>query len=240
MNYLIYVFISALLAGSAYLVTQNYWIFAAVLIIFIFYFILYFEDYRKKNLFIGTRYQECYQFINTFIIALSIKGSLIGSLEACQTNQSASLESELKGIEHIEIEERICYLTNYFPFYIYDMFLNIVSLHMEQGGDILSASKHLLRESRLIEEEHDKIYKMSIRKLGEIIVLWLLAIIILVVVRFALTQFYELIVSKLFFQISIGIFYLFILLSLHLSLHSIFKVRIKGFKGYEKVKRKRR
>lgn len=240
MNFLLYLFISLLVGITSYLIAQNIFVAGGILLLYLFYFLFYFDDYFKKNVFIAKRYEECYNFINTFIIALSIKGSLIGSLEACEINQSESLKTELKGIEHIEIEERICYLTNYFPFFIYDMFLNIVSLHQEQGGDILSSSKHLLRESRLINEEHNTIFKMSIRKLGEIIILWLLALVILVVVRFALNQFYTMIVTKLFFQIAIPVFYAFMLVSIHFSLQTIFKVKIKGFKGYEKVKRKRR
>ena len=240
MNYVLYILLSALLGGSCYLVVDNVIISLAIFVLFLFYFLFYFDDYFKKNRFIANRYHECYNFINTFIIALSIKGSLISSLEACEMGESESLKSELKGIEHIEIEERICYLNKYFPFYIYDIFLNIVSLHQEQGGDILSSSKHLLKETRLIEEEHNTISKISIRKLGEISILWLLALAILIVVRFALNQFFTIIVSKLFFQIAIAVFYLLLLFSLHLSLTRIFKVNIKGFKGYEKVKRKRR
>ena len=237
MSYLLYFFVSILLAISSYVVAQNIVISISILFCFLFYFLFIFDPYFKRNAFIASRYSECYNFINTFIIALSIKGTLISSLEACELNFSNTLKEATKRIEHMNIEERLTYLSKYFPFYIYDLFLNIVTLHMEQGGDILSSSKHLLKETRQIEEQNDQIRKASIRKLGEIIILWLLTIVILIVIRFALTQFYNLIVSNLYFTIGITLFYAFMLISLYFSLKQIFANAIKGVKEIEKIKK---
>ena len=237
MAYLVYIIVSILLGASSYIIAQNIVISVSVLFCFLLYFVFIFDPYFKRNNFISLRYSECYNFINTFIIALSIKGTLMGSLEACELNFTNTLKEANKRIEHMNIEERLTYLSKYFPFYIYDLFLNIVTLHVEQGGDILSSSKHLLKETRQIEEQKDQIRKASIRKLGEIIVLWLITIVILIVIRFALTQFYDIIVSNLYFSIGIALFYAFMLISLYFSLKQIFANTIKGVKEIEKVKK---
>lgn len=237
MTILIYFLISIILAFSSYIIAQNFIISGLILAIYLIYFFGYFDSYYKKNIFISKRYTECYNFINTFIISLSIKGTLLSSLEACELNRSATLTEALKKIEHMGIEERLIYLGKYFPFYIYDLFLNIISLHQEQGGDILFSSKHLLKEIRIIEEQKDQVFKSSIRKLGEIIILWGLTVVILIVIRFALTQFYNIILKNAFFGISIGLFYAYMLFSLHFSLKRIFKTTVKGVKEIEKVKK---
>lgn len=236
----IYFVISVILAFSSYVIAQNLIISGLILITYLIYFLGYFDSYYKKNDFISKRYTECYNFINTFIISLSIKGTLLSSLEACELNQKETLKEALKKIEHINIEERLIYLGKYFPFYIYDLFLNIISLHQEQGGDILFSSKHLLKESRIIEEQKDQIFKSSIRKLGEIIILWGLTIVILIVIRFALSQFYDIILKNAFFGLSIGLFYAYMLFSLHFSLKRIFKTTVKGVKEIEKIKKAKR
>lgn len=235
--HLLYLSVSLLIGGSAYLITQHLIMSVVIMFGFILYFEIAFNPFRRRNTFISTRYSECYQFINAFIIAFSIKGTLSGSLESCQAQQPDSVKEAIEKINHINIEERLEYLGKYFPFYVYDLFLNIINLSQEQGGNILDTSKHLLREIRQIEEQKDRIFKASIRKLGEIIILWGLSIVILILVRFSLNQFYNLIVNNLFFRIGIGIFYAFMLISLYFSLKQIFKTTVKGVKEFEKIKK---
>ena len=79
----------------------------------------------------------CYHFINSFIITLSVKDSLEEAYQNGLRLAPNSLTNETCEIENMTIAERLNFLRQYFNLAIYKMFLNIVGLYIDQGGNIL-------------------------------------------------------------------------------------------------------
>ena len=93
--------------------------------------------------------------------------------------------------------EKLTYLHKYFAFDLYRIFLDIVTLWSEQGGDILTMSQHLINQVRL---KSNLIHCQNVQrsKTIEFTVLWTIALSIMASLRFALSQFYAQIKKQLF------------------------------------------
>lgn len=237
MLYAIFIAVSAILGIIAYVATINTIVGICVATVSLVYFLIIFNNRIKSYSFKINRYHECYKFINTFIISLSVTNSLIAAFERTTLRISPSLQKELNGITNLEELDKIDYLKKYFPFHVYELFLNVIHLFLEQGGDILAMSSYLTKEARLIEEYIDAIYSASLKRVVELIFLWVIAFVILIFIRFGLSEFFKILATSKFYPISIGIFFVFVLISIDVSVKRLFDIEIRGFKGYEKNKK---
>ncbi len=221
-----FVSLSVLVAILSYFVTNNFIVPIALLGLFLADFFLLFK--RIKTYFIKRdRIHECYQFINSFIISLSIKDSYEDALMNATMNPSKDLEAELKALNDLPINEKLIYLRKYFNLSIYKMFLNILEVYANQGGKILTMADDLLKETIRIEESLTLASGFNLRKIIEFVSLWLMTFLILIFLRIGLKEFYGAMLSSLPYFIILCIFFLFVLLSLHIYLHQIFTISIK-------------
>lgn len=216
--FLIAITISAISSIVAYVATSNIYVCLAVLFVYLFYLI-----FSVKNVLICyknriDRIHECFNFTNSFIISLSVNNSLQIAYECATLNVKSYLLDETSHIEHLQINERISYLSNYFSSDIYKMFLNIISAYVDQGGNILTMSETLIKELTRIENETNEYSSLSKKRIVEFSSLWILTYVILLFVRFALSQFYDQISSSPLFVGSICIFFIFVLISIHLMI----------------------
>lgn len=226
-----------LLSLTAFIATNNLYVFIFVLVIFSLYSFLILNINLKKYVFASTRYQECYNFINTFILSLSSTNSLIASFEAATKNPSEQFLVELNGIEQLEVIEKIKYLDRFFPFHTYLLFIDVMNIFNEQGGDILYMSKYLIKESRLKQDYIEVCKNLAFKKIVELIVLWSLSLSILIILRFGLSTFYLELSKQIFYPISICAYFLIFLIFFHFSIKALIKIDIKGMVNYEQVKR---
>ena len=184
----------------------------------------------SKYVDLSHRFHSCYTFINSFIVSLSIKGSLIAAFDYVKLSMDKEYNSLIDGLANLK-EERLDYLKKYFPFDIYYLFLSIINIYQEQGGDILALSTYLISESRQHEDYLLSLESIFKRKVVEFASLWIFTLVILIILRFSLNQFYPLISVLLFFQISIAALFLVILLSIHLMINKYVYNELRGFEN---------
>ena len=235
MNFLLIgIILSIVFAGALYIAGENIFTSSLIFLItnlcFIFLVRRQVDKYQEKT----RRYHQCYQFINTYLISLSIKGSLAAARESSYNTADEDTREIVDSIKDLSEEEKLSYLNKYFRFDLYRLFLDTVFLWNEQGGDILVMSQYLINQVRLKEEYILSCESAHRSKLLEFCVLWGIAIAILVSLRFALSQFFSYISKTIFYQVAIVIIFLFILLSIYIMMRRITNIVLEGWKDEEK------
>lgn len=226
---LISIVISAVIGVITFLASNNYIIAIIALVIYLLYFLIFarkiFNKYQTKIV----RFYECYHFINTFIVSLSIKSSLSSAYETAILTIDKEHVKELETIDSFEINDWLSHLNKYFKFHIFSLFIDLININEEQGGNILEQSKYLLEELRLNEEYISEGTLISKRKMTEFAILWVLTYVIMVFMRFALSSFFQNISKQLFFIIGILLIDVFCLLSIHFAIIKYTSLKIKGW-----------
>ena len=182
-----------------------------------------------------SRFRECYHFINNFIVSLSIKNSVSSALE---TTVEAMPEKNFVYSENVDafsVKEKMQYFSNYFRFHVYSLFIDLINLYEEQGGNILDMSRYLLEETRQIEDYIFRCQNIARKRIVEFAILWVLTLVIMVVMRFSLSQFFANISKQIFFPIGIGAIILFALVSIHIAIMKMCNLKIKGWDDSEKI-----
>ena len=222
--------VSIVFAGLLFIASEN---FISSLVIFIcsigfFVFIVrrQVDKYREKT----RRYHQCFQFINTYLVSLSIKGSLAYARESSYNVADKKTKEVMDSIKDLDEQEQLSYLCKYFKFDLYHLFIDTVSLWNEQGGDILKMSQHLVNKVRLKEEYLLACESMHKARITEFTILWSITLIILASLRFALSQFYAKVVQTLFYQVSTIAIFLFVFVSIFVLVKRITNVTLEGWK----------
>ena len=226
---------SIIISIASYIATNNFIVPIVCLVISLLYFMLIARPLFQRYLTKITRFHQCYHFINSFIVSLSIRHSIMGAYEAAMQNMPDDFVAKAENTDLFDYKEKLENLSKYFRFHVFSLFLDLVSLYEDQGGDILSMSHYLLEETRYVEEYISTNSLMARRKLFEFGFLWFLALAIMVLMRFSLSNFYTLVAKQLFFPIGIGIICLFVLISIHIAIQKMAKLDIKGWNDHEKI-----
>lgn len=223
----IYIVLSVIVAVSSYIVTNNLFLPLGVFLVYVLY---YFVIARRKLGFYFARANNihcCYHFINSFLITLSVKESFEEAYQNGIRITDEALVEETSQIENMPIIDRIKYLRRFFNLSIYRMFVNVVIMYQEQGGNILNLSDGLIKECTRVEKSLTDSMAIGTKHLVEFIILWFLSLLILVFLRFSMSQFYfQMIDSPLMIGFIVG-FYLIILGSTHLFLSKFCQLSIK-------------
>lgn len=235
MNFLLTgIIISLAFAGLIFITSENIFscisIFLLTMVFFVFIVRRRMDKYQEKT----RRYHQCYQFINSYLISLSIKGSLAAARESSYGTADQATKEVLDAIKELDEEEKLSYLCKYFKFDLYHLFLDTVSLWNEQGGDILAMSQYLVNQVRLKEEYILHCESAHRSKVIEFSVLWGITLMILASLRFALSQFYSHIAHGLFFQVAVVVLFVFVLVSIYVLVVRITNITLEGWKEDEK------
>ena len=209
--------------------TENLISTALIGFISILYFLIYVRKVIKGKDEKVTRFQDCYQFINNFLIALSIKGHVSGALASTLESQNEETIDLVKSIDSNDPMEKVIYLKDYFKFDIYSLFVDLISLYNDEGGDIIQMSRYLLNQIREEEEFIVNVERMSKKAIVEFTILWSFALSILAILKFSLDDFFKHIVANVFYQISVICILLFALFSVHLAVKKVIDVKLKGW-----------
>lgn len=230
----IFLIISFLAGAITYLSLDNLYLALGVMVVYIIAGITLFAPSLDKYDIKVRKFHECYHFINNFVIALSIKKSIKGAIESAANSMPPDFIELFEGLENMNDDDKLQYFSSYFPFYVYRLFLQIIFLWEEDGGDILQMSKYLISEVRSIEEYITKADNLSRHKYVEIAILWGFCAVIVIVLRFALKDFYSLIKEQILFNVAIVLLMLFILASIYLLIKRGTYLSIKGGDENEK------
>ena len=228
------ILVSCLLTGISYIATSNFFSMLIIFIVSNAFFLFVARRLINKSQLKIHRYHEFYQFINTFIISLNVKTSLTAAIEAAYQTADSGTKEILDSIKELNEEEKISYLSKYFKFDLYNLFVDVVKLWNEEGGDILKMSHYLIDQARYKEEYLLKCQSLNKSKTVEFVILWSIALTILTALRFALSQFFAYINKTLFYQIAVVAILLFVLFSIYILLLRICDIKLEGYKYEEK------
>ena len=229
------IIISVILGVTSFVASNNFIIAIVVLVISILYFVFIARPLINKYETKIRRFDECYHFINTFIVSLSIKGSVTSSYESSIQVMPESFISSIENIETFSQQDKLDHINKYFRFHVFSLFVDLINIYEEQGGNILEMSHYLLEETRLIEEYITTSKNITKKKMVEFAILWILTLGIMVFMRFALSQFFNVIARQIFYPIGILFICLFCLLSIHVALCKMTKLKIRGWNDNEKI-----
>lgn len=227
--------ISVILGITSFVASNNYIIAAVVFIVSILYFFILAKPMIRKYETKINRFNECYHFINTFIVSLSIKGSVTSAYESSIQVMPPSFIESIENIETFSQKDKLDHINKHFRFHVFSLFVDLINIYEEQGGNILEMSHYLLEETRLIEEYISSSKSITKKKMVEFAILWLLTLGIMVFMRFALSQFFNVISKQVFYIVGILVICLFCLLSIHISISKIINLKIRGWNDAEKV-----
>lgn len=226
--------VSIVFAGVNYIACQNLFTTLFIFLISFLFFVLVVRRQMTKNQLKIHRYHQCYQFINSFIVSLNIKGSMNAAIESSYETSDEGTREVLNSIKEMTEEEKIGYLSKYFKFDLYRLFVDVISLWNEEGGDILKMSQYLINQARLKEQYLITCETIHRQKTIEFVTLWSISLAILAVLRFALSQFFSYIMNSLFYQIAVSVIILFALFSIYVLLTRVSKFDLEGWKDDEK------
>ena len=227
----LFIILALILTSITYVSTSSYLSSGVVLLVTLLYFYLFARN--KINLYIlrSKRFHSCYTFINSFLVSLSIKGSLIAAFDSVKLNMDKEYLTLYEGILALNDEEKLDYLSRYYSFDIYSLFLSIIRIYQEQGGEIFDLSRYLSTELRRSEDYLIKSESIIKRKIIDFAVLWFFTLLIVIILKYALNQFYDLISNLVFFKISVVALMVIVILSIHVLISKVVKIEIRGFKN---------
>lgn len=214
----IYFAISIIFGLIFYYLTNNLIFSIAISLIYLVFFISYYEiNYRKYKITIR-KTRECIQFINNFIITMSVNNSINTTFDSMSSSFSNELIEQINSINHLTDEEKIMYLENYFVSPLYNVFTKLLKQYIEEGGNIIDNTHLLIFDTRVVEEDLNNFLSISYRKVFQFCLMWSICFFILLVTKTALGNYYEQIQGMTYFPFSIFLFFLVFLGSLWLIL----------------------
>lgn len=235
MNFLLIgILISLAFTGLNFVASENIISSLIIFLISIGFFVFIVRRQKDKYLNKTRRYHQCFSFVNSYIVSLSVKGSLAYARESAYNISDNKVKEVMDSIKEMDEEEQLSYLSKYFKFDLYHLFVDIVMLWNEQGGDILAMSQRLINKLRLKEEYLLTCESMHKSRIVEFTILWGITLVILASLRFALSQFYSKVVVTPFYQIAVVAIFLFVLISIYVMVKRISNVTIEGWKEDEK------
>ena len=224
---LIFIILGFFLGILCYISTNSI-IFSSVLVVLV--VVDYFIFLRKKfhHYFeLIERVHTSYHFINSFVITLSVKDSFEDAYQNGIRISNSRLNAETKELTEMAVLDRVKYLKDYFSLSIYRMFLNVLDLYQDQGGNILSMSDNLLRECTRTEKTLSDTLSIGYKHLTEFIILWVLSFGILLFMRFNIADFYLMMLNNKLVVPMIFIFFVICIASINLFVNSFTDLTIK-------------
>lgn len=215
--------------------TLNNYVFAAIFTIYTFLYSLYVNIKFKKYFTFIQKTKECNNFINTFSISLSISNSIDKAYQDTSLQVSKQLKKELNKLVSIDNYENLKSLEAYFTFPNYQVFLNILHLYINNGGNFLKMTELLREELRRNVEIVSTLQVINTRKIYECSILWGFSTAIIVFCRFGLTNVFVMMAKSNLFIYGIIFFFIFELFSIHLLLKNCFSSL--EIINYEKTKK---
>lgn len=226
--------ISALVFVLVYFTLNNYMVATIFFLVSFIYGLFTYKNFKTYFDFIKRR-KECNNFINTFSISLSISNSLDKAYQDTSIQTSKSLSKELSKLISIDTYENLKSLEEYFNCSNYQIFLNILDLYINNGGNFLKMTELLRDELRRNIEIISVLHATNIRKIYECSILWAFSTAIIIFCRFGLTNVFMMMSKSEFFNYGIIFFFAFELFSIHLLLKNCFSSL--GIMKYEKIKK---
>lgn len=194
------------------------------------------ENYFDRS----KRQHECYRFVHAYVISLSANASLEKAFFASQEGAEGKLLNTMESASTMDPLEKAKFMAGYFQSDLYDMFLSVLDLYLNQGGDILKLSGNLLEELNRVESIQREKEKTAARNMVQNILLWLLSTAILVFLRFGLGAFFDSVRNTPIYLGSVGLFFLLMAFSLLAFAYTVAEPKRTPSKKKEKKKKRKK
>ncbi len=215
---IVYTLLSFIFGLLFYFLTNKFLLSLLVFLIYCAFFFVFYEiKYRNYRVTIR-KTRECIQFINNFIITLSVNNSIVTTFNVLSTSFSKELKEQVNSINHLNDEEKIIYLKNYFNSSLYSVFVDLLKQFIEDGGNIINNTHLLIFDTRLIEENLNDFLVISNKKLFQFGLMWGLCFIILLITKVALGNYYLKIQLMNYYPYSLFLFFILFLVFLYFIL----------------------
>lgn len=232
---LAFIIISAIVGVTCFLTTSNLYFTLITFVIYVGYFFLYQRKKFKKYKALVRRVHSCCFFINSFVISMSVKNSMEEAYESGLRINDTQLKLYTDQLYELSDYEKVKYLKTYFGLAIYNIFLNILEIYQDQGGNILTMSENLFKECTRTEKTLTDSESIGVKHMLEFMILWGLSFAVLLFMKFGIGEFYDRMLNNSLFAPLILVFFLICLLSIHFFLNSFINLSIKE----DKIKWKR-
>jgi hypothetical protein len=211
MRYILIFFALAVLSGGiSYLASGSLLTSLVISVLMFLYGVIFLKKKIELSFKKYFKADQCFYFINSFLISLSMQNSMLDAYQSALINVKEPLKTEILKIEHLTVEEKLQFLNEYFAFDLYQMFLNILDVYVNQGGDILLMSELLLKETSRLQQHLLTHSSYLLTKSIELIILWVITFGIIIFMRFGLSYFYALLLnSEITILMVISIFAIF-------------------------------
>lgn len=227
---IIFIIIGLMLGLLCYLSTNSILYAALIAVVFILDFFILMRKRFVHYFSLIERVHTSYHFINSFVITLSVKESLEDAYQNGIRIKNAKLNALTDQLNEMAVIERVKYLKDYFNLSIYLMFLNVVNLHQDQGGNILTMSDNLIKECTRTEKTLSETLSIGHKHLKEFITLWIMSIAILIFMRFSLKDFYVTMLKSSLFSALLFVFFFICIISINLFVNSFTDLTVKEAK----------
>jgi hypothetical protein len=160
----------------------------------------------------SSKNDNLYFLVNTVLTQLRTDKSLTVAFKSIVNYIPEEIRNnyETYGVSPIEFLDM---MKAYFNSKYYEIFFNMIKINDTKGGDIEERSRLLIDAISFSKEVSNQLINIKLRKLSEFIIMWLLAFLVLLYLRFGLTAYYINLLSTNFIFAIIGNFILFILSS---------------------------
>lgn len=224
---IIFLILSIATSVICYLATSNLIFAIAIFIIYVAYY-FFFQHKRIKNyILLSKRVHSCCFFINSFVITMSVKESYEEGFNSGITIKDEQMHLFVNELQELSSFEKVKYLKNYFKLTMYSMFINVLEIYQDQGGNILTMTENLMRECTRTEKQLAESTNLGVKHLIEFVLLWAMSFVVLLFLKFGLGDFYQQMLNVPIFAPAIFVFFLLCLLSIHLFLNAYLNLSIK-------------
>lgn len=222
-----FIIISLLVGTVCYLTTLNIYVALAVFVIYVCAYFLFCRKKIAKYYLTKNKVHSCYFFVNSFIITMSVKESYEDAFNSGVRIEDEKLHVYVSELGEMSPYEKVKYLKTYFNLAIYKMFLNLLEIYNDQGGNILSMTDNLIKEITRVEKTLAETVSIGYRHLVEFILLWALSFGVLLFMRFGVSEFYQMMLKNVIFVPLLLMFFIICLASIILFLNSFTNLSIK-------------
>ena len=223
---LLCMFLSLYFGIVAYVTTNNLLLGVIVFLSYFGVFLIFIKPLVRRYIDKRRKHHEVFNFINHFIISLSVTSSLDQAFEDATIDAKGEEKRVLESIAPLSSMEKLEYLLRYFEEDIYSVFLSIVKAYMEEGGDLLNMSSSLLDEAVFNEEKHNSLETIRKKSLVQYGSLWFLSTIVLVFLRFGLSNFYDSLTKNLPYLLTAIAYFLIAIVSFFIYARSYTREKV--------------
>lgn len=219
-DYIIYVLVSTLVGLASYYLTSNVYFLIATLGGYLLYFLIYEFFFKRKVRARLEKNRDLTIFIHDFFLAYNIDFSITKAVNASKNNVSRQLKERLKMISEFKEMEQLERLTDYFSSSLYQLFLKTIYLSQNSGEDRTQTISFLLEENNRFMLNQKVLKRNIIRALIEFSLLWIVSFLVLIIMRFAINNYFNKIISLGIYLGGVAAYFIFFLFSIHLFMQA--------------------